>query len=117
MGLRIRAIAGATERSQTDAAPLAAHAGSRARSPTSSTHLSVFLPMALQSITRPANGNTRLSSPPPSVQAGSYVSRISPADELQLACRLAECRRELAAVALLDADMAVELQRIATELA
>jgi RNA polymerase sigma factor (sigma-70 family) len=45
------------------------------------------------------------------------VSRISPADELQLACRLAECRRELAAVALLDPDMAVELQRIATELA
>jgi RNA polymerase sigma factor (sigma-70 family) len=45
------------------------------------------------------------------------VSRISPADELQLACRLAECRRELAAVALLDADMAAELQRIATELA
>jgi RNA polymerase sigma factor (sigma-70 family) len=73
--------------------------------------------MALQSIRRPSNGKTRLSSPPQSVQAGSYVSRISPADELQLACRLAECRRELAAVALLDPDMAVELQRIATELA
>lgn len=73
--------------------------------------------MALQSIRRPSRGNNRLSSPPQSVQAGSYVSRISPADELQLACRLAECRRELAAIALLDADMGVELQRIATELA
>jgi len=74
--------------------------------------------MALQSIRRPSNGkNTRLSSPPQSVQAGSYVSRISPADELQLACRLAECRRELTAIALLDADMAVELERIATEVA
>src|SRR5690349_221301 len=75
------------------------------------------MPMALQSIRRPSRGNTRLSSPPQSAQAGSYVSRISPADELQLACRLAECRRELAAIALLDADMAVELQRLATELA
>jgi RNA polymerase primary sigma factor len=51
------------------------------------------------------------------VQAGSYVSRISPADELQLACRLAECRRELVAIALLDAEAAIELQRVATELA
>jgi RNA polymerase sigma factor (sigma-70 family) len=73
--------------------------------------------MALQSIRRPSRGNNRLSSPPQSVQAGSYMSRISPADELQLACRLAECRRELAAIALLDADMGVELQRVATELA
>jgi RNA polymerase primary sigma factor len=45
------------------------------------------------------------------------VSRISPADELQLACRLAECRRELLAIALLDAEAGVELQRVATELA
>jgi len=45
------------------------------------------------------------------------VSRISPADELQLACRLAECRRELLAITLLDADAAIELQRVATELA
>jgi RNA polymerase sigma factor (sigma-70 family) len=73
--------------------------------------------MALQSIRRPSRGNSRLSSPSQPVQAGSYGSRISPSDELQLACRLAECRRELAAIALLDADMAVELQRVATELA
>jgi RNA polymerase primary sigma factor len=73
--------------------------------------------MALQSIKQRSSDKTRLSSAPQSVQAGSCVSRISPADELQLACRLAECRRELVAIALLDAATAVELQRAATELA
>lgn len=73
--------------------------------------------MALQSVKHPSSGNNRLSSPPQSVQAGSYVSRISPSDELQLACRLAECRRELVAIALLDAETGVELQSVATELA
>jgi len=72
--------------------------------------------MALQPIKRTTNGNSRLSAPPQPVQAGSYVSRISPADELQLACRLAECRRELCAIALLDSETAAELQRVATEL-
>jgi RNA polymerase sigma factor (sigma-70 family) len=44
------------------------------------------------------------------------VSRISPADELQLACRLAECRRELLAIALLDAECQLELDRMITAL-
>jgi RNA polymerase sigma factor (sigma-70 family) len=48
--------------------------------------------------------------------AGSYVSRISPADELQLACRLAECRRELLAIALLDTESRAELERVSTAL-
>lgn len=73
--------------------------------------------MALQSIKRPTHGHLRPSSAPQTVQAGTYVSRISPADELQLACRLAECRRELLAIALLDTETSAELQRIATELA
>ncbi|HTV21142.1 MAG TPA: sigma-70 family RNA polymerase sigma factor [Polyangiaceae bacterium] len=73
--------------------------------------------MALQSIKRSTHGHLRHSSAPQSVQAGSYVSRISPADELQLACRLAECRRELLAIALLDTETSAELQRVATELA
>ena len=77
----------------------------------------VFTPMAVQPIKRTPSGNNRPNSAPQSVQAGSYVSRISPADELQLACRLAECRRELCAIALLDTETAIELQQVATELA
>ena len=73
--------------------------------------------MALQSIKRPSNGNGRLETPPQPAAALSLASRISPSDELQLACRLAECRRELLAIALLDAEVNSELARIATELA
>lgn len=43
-------------------------------------------------------------------------SRISHADELQLACRLAECRRDLLAIALHSPRSAAELLRIQTEL-
>jgi RNA polymerase sigma factor (sigma-70 family) len=72
--------------------------------------------MALQSIKRPITDSRRLGTLPQAVSAGSYVSRISPADELQLACRLAECRRELLAIALLDAESRSELERVATAL-
>ena len=44
-------------------------------------------------------------------------SRISHADELQLACRLSECRRELLALALNSPACIRELHRIQTELA
>jgi RNA polymerase sigma factor (sigma-70 family) len=72
--------------------------------------------MALQTIKRPMTAGRRLSGAPPPVTAGSSVSRISPADELQLACRLAECRRELLAIALLDAESRAELDRVSTAL-
>lgn len=45
------------------------------------------------------------------------VSRISHADELQLACRLAECRRELLALALESPEAAAELRAAAAGLA
>lgn len=73
--------------------------------------------MALQSIQRPLAGPGRFVRPTRPASSSSPVSRISPADELQLACRLAECRRELLAITLLDAETAIELQRVATELA
>ncbi|HWO13045.1 MAG TPA: sigma-70 family RNA polymerase sigma factor [Polyangiaceae bacterium] len=73
--------------------------------------------MALQSIKRPIAGAGRLDTPVRAIPSSSPVSRISPADELQLACRLAECRRELLAISLLDAETALELHRLATELA
>jgi hypothetical protein len=44
-------------------------------------------------------------------------SRISHADELQLACRLAECRRELLALALYTPECVTELRRLRAELA
>jgi len=72
--------------------------------------------MALQSIKTQSGTVERVAAPQPAI-SGSHVSRISPADELQLACRLAECRRELLAIALLDAEARVELTRISTELA
>jgi RNA polymerase sigma factor (sigma-70 family) len=77
--------------------------------------------MALQSITRQSTQlqsgtDERFTAPQPAI-SGSYVSRISPADELQLACRLAECRRELLAIALLDVGARLELSRVSTELA
>jgi RNA polymerase sigma factor (sigma-70 family) len=72
--------------------------------------------MALQPIKHSSSATHRLSTPPPSVSSGSCASRISPADELQLACRLAECRRELLAIALLDTESRVELERQATAL-
>jgi RNA polymerase sigma factor (sigma-70 family) len=72
--------------------------------------------MALHSIKHPTTAQRRLSTTPPPVTAGACVSRISPADELQLACRLAECRRELLAIALLDAESRAELERLSTAL-
>jgi RNA polymerase sigma factor (sigma-70 family) len=72
--------------------------------------------MALQSIKHPSADKRRLSTQPQPPSAGSYVSRISPADELQLACRLAECRRELLAIALLDTESGPELDRASTTL-
>lgn len=71
----------------------------------------------VQPIKRSSHGSGRRSAAPQPVQPGAHVSRISPADELQLACRLAECRRELLSIALLDAATQDELQRAATELA
>lgn len=53
---------------------------------------------------------------PRSVGQGLAPSRISHADELQLACRLAECRRDLLAIALHSPRSAAELRRIQTEL-
>jgi RNA polymerase primary sigma factor len=44
------------------------------------------------------------------------ATRITHADELQLACRLAECRRERLALALSTPGCLAELQRIQTEL-
>jgi RNA polymerase primary sigma factor len=72
--------------------------------------------MALQTIKRPINGSDRKDAPLHSVLSSSSVSRISPADELQLACRLAECRRELLAITLLDAESGIELEGVASEL-
>lgn len=57
---------------------------------------------------RPLALPTRASAPDP--------SRISHADELQLACRLAECRRELLALALESPAAAAELRVITAEL-
>jgi RNA polymerase sigma factor (sigma-70 family) len=51
-----------------------------------------------------------------SVGQSIVPARISPADELQLACRLAECRRDLLALALHSPHCAAELRRITTEL-
>ena len=51
-----------------------------------------------------------------SVGQGLAPSRISHADELQLACRLAECRRDLLSLALHSPRTAAELRRIQTEL-
>jgi len=73
--------------------------------------------MALQSIKRPLAGAGRFGRPARAIPSSSPASRLSPADELQLACRLAECRRELLAITLLDPEAALELQRLATELA
>ncbi len=73
--------------------------------------------MALQSIKRSSTRNHSPSTPPHALNAGTYVSRISPADELQLACRLAECRRELLAIALLASDNGLALVRVSNELA
>lgn len=73
--------------------------------------------MALQPIKRSSTRNHSLGTPPQAVNAGTYVSRISPADELQLACRLAECRRELLAIALLAEENGSALVRISSELA
>jgi RNA polymerase sigma factor (sigma-70 family) len=72
--------------------------------------------MALQTIKHPISGSDRKDAPLQSVLSSTSVSRISPADELQLACRLAECRRELLAITLLDAESGIELDRVATEL-
>jgi RNA polymerase sigma factor (sigma-70 family) len=73
--------------------------------------------MALQSIKHPSSANRRLSTAPASpTPSGAPATRISPADELQLACRLAECRRELLAIALLDEDTRAELERVSTAL-
>ncbi len=47
----------------------------------------------------------------------SYAPRLGLSDELQLACRLAECRKELLALALLDVESSVELSRIGSEIA
>lgn len=47
----------------------------------------------------------------------SYAPRLGLSDELQLACRLAECRKELLALALLDVESSVELSRIGCEIA
>jgi RNA polymerase primary sigma factor len=44
------------------------------------------------------------------------ASRISHADELQLACRLAECRREMLILALNTGDCVAGLRRLQTEL-
>jgi len=73
--------------------------------------------MALQSIKDSSTGRGRLETPSQPAPPVSLATRISPADELQLACRLAECRRELLAVALLDENVGRELSRVATELA
>jgi RNA polymerase primary sigma factor len=72
--------------------------------------------MALQTIKHPVRGSDRKDSALQPVLSSSSVSRISPADELQLACRLAECRRELLAITLLDAESSVELETVAAEL-
>jgi RNA polymerase sigma factor (sigma-70 family) len=71
--------------------------------------------MALQSIKRPVSGSDRQITPIHPVLS-TASARISPADELQLACRLAECRRELLAITLLDAETGVELASVMTEL-
>jgi RNA polymerase primary sigma factor len=73
--------------------------------------------MSLQSIKRSSTGAGRFDSPPQPLPTLSLTTRITPADELQLACRLAECRRELLAVALLDADVGRELSLVVTEVA
>ena len=73
--------------------------------------------MALQSIKRPHGATRRFDTPTRLIPSSSTVARISPADELQLACRIAECRRELLAITLLDPEVAFELQRLATEVA
>lgn len=54
--------------------------------------------------------------PPAGLAQSSYAPRISHADELQLACRLAECRRELLALALHDPRTIAELSRLRAEL-
>jgi RNA polymerase sigma factor (sigma-70 family) len=73
--------------------------------------------MALQSIKHPSSANRRLGATPPApTPGGAPATRISPADELQLACRLAECRRELLAIALLDQDTRAELERVSAAL-
>jgi RNA polymerase sigma factor (sigma-70 family) len=53
---------------------------------------------------------------PTSLPQPSFAPRISHADELQLACRLAECRRELLSLALHDTRTFVELARLCAEL-
>lgn len=75
------------------------------------------MPIALQTIKESSGANRRLNAgPQTSPAAGALGTRISPADELQLACRLAECRRELLAVALLDEDTRAELERVSSAL-
>jgi RNA polymerase sigma factor (sigma-70 family) len=73
--------------------------------------------MALQSIKRPSTRKHGPSAPPQALNAGTFVSRISPADELQLACRLAECRRELLVIALLAKENGIDLLRVSSEVA
>lgn len=72
--------------------------------------------MALQTIKHPVRRLSRLETSSQPTIVVPFATRISPADELQLACRLAECRRELLAIALLDAQVGRELSRVATEL-
>lgn len=66
---------------------------------------------ATQSISRRATGVVS------ALASGLQALRISPSDELQLACRLAECRRDLLALALLTPEGAAELSSVRTELA
>jgi RNA polymerase sigma factor (sigma-70 family) len=73
--------------------------------------------MAFQTIKESSTGPGRFETPSQPPSAAPFATRISPADELQFACRLAECRRELLAIALLDANIGRELSRVATEVA
>jgi RNA polymerase sigma factor (sigma-70 family) len=79
-------------------------------------HDHIVLPMTLQSPKQPSNESGAPTSTRQLVDAGSRAARISADDERQLACRLADCRRELLAVSLLDRETAIELSRVATEL-
>jgi RNA polymerase sigma factor (sigma-70 family) len=74
--------------------------------------------MALTPVKRHSISPRRPSATSLAPAAGSppYSSRISHSDELQLACRLAECRRELLAIALHDPRSIAELFRIQLEL-
>jgi RNA polymerase primary sigma factor len=71
--------------------------------------------MALQTTKQASAGPARFETRSQPSSAVPFATRITPADELQLASRLAECRRELLAIALLDANVGRELSRVATE--